>query len=338
MYANRVFCLFIILASLALCAGQRPGAAFLLIPPSARATGMAYAFTAISNDANANYYNSAGLVFLQSPSVTASYLGYLVDLWPNPHYAYCAISYPLVRSAWGFDIAFFTPQEVEKHDYQGVYLGTELVLRIAPKLCYARRFGDHFALGMAWKYVYLRYFPQYPGRMPELGWPTNYGTGQSWAFDFNVLYKAVHNMSIGAVLHNIGPAIHYTESGATDPLPRLLRLGVAYVPLDNKHFECTVSCEITKILIGIFANEDNTFWQNLKYELDSAWKGIGIELLGYRIFSVRAGYFYDREGRREGFTFGLGVSINGLKFDIGIDEIIYDFPTQNRTVSLQYKF
>jgi hypothetical protein len=173
--------------------------------------------------------------------------------------------------------------------------------------------------------------------MPELGW-TNYGTGQSWAFDFNVLYKAVHNISIGAVLHNIGPAIDYTESGATDPLPRLVRLGVAYVPVDNKYVKCAVSCEMTKILVGMFANEDNTFWQNLKYELDEAWKGIGLELLGYRIFSVRGGYFYDYEGRREGFTFGLGVRVKNLEFDIGIDENIFYFPAQNRTVSISYRF
>jgi hypothetical protein len=338
VYANKVFCLFIILASLALCAGQRPGATFLLIPPSTRASGMAYAFTAISDDACANYYNGAGLAFLKSPSVAASYLGHLVDLWPDPHYAYFAISYPLVKSAWGLDLTFFTPGKIEKRDNQGVYLGTELVWRIAPKLCYARKVADHVSLGVAWKYVYQRNVLQDPWHMPELGF-YYYATGQSWAFDFNALYKARHNMSIGAVLHNIGPAIQgHTLGGATDPLPRLLRLGVAYVPMDNKYVKFTVSCEITRILVGMFANEDNTFWQNVKYELDETWKGIGVELLGYRILSVRGGYFYDREGRREGFTFGAGMSIKDLEFDIGIDENIFDFPTQNRTVSISYRF
>ncbi|MGB7054659.1 MAG: hypothetical protein WBE28_05000, partial [bacterium] len=139
--------------------------------------------------------------------------------------------------------------------------------------------------------------------------------------------------------HNIGPDINYTESyKEADPLPRLGRLGVAYVPVDNKYIKCTLSCEITKILVGVFADEENTFWQNLKYEFREAWKGIGLELLCYGIVSARGGYFYDYEGSREGFTFGVGLSIKGFEFDVGIDEDIFDFPTQNRTVSLSYKF
>ncbi|UCG91560.1 MAG: hypothetical protein JSV97_10835, partial [candidate division WOR-3 bacterium] len=45
-------------------AAQRPGATFLLIPPGAQATAMAYAYTALADDASANYYNVAGSAFL----------------------------------------------------------------------------------------------------------------------------------------------------------------------------------------------------------------------------------------------------------------------------------
>jgi hypothetical protein len=311
----------------------QPGATFLLIPPSARATAMAYAFTAISDDAHANYYNGAGFAFQESPAITVSYLGYLTGLSPDQHYAYFGMSFPLVNSAWGFEFAFFTPDEVEKRNFEGVYIGTELVWRIAPKISYARRVSDHMSLGIAWKFVYERYVwdPRW------LGWVST--NGKSWAFDFSVLYRPLHNLSIGAVLHNIGPDINYTdEYPGTDPLPRLCRLGVAYVPVHNKYIKCTLSGEITKMLVSMFANEENTFWENLKYEFDEAWKAIGLELALYGIFSLRAGYFYDCEGKREGITFGMGIAVKSFALDIGIDEDIFDFPTQNSTVSISYRF
>jgi len=294
---------------------------------------MGYALTAIADDAFANYYNCAGLVYLGSPTITASYLGYLCNLWLDAHYAYLAISYPVGNSGLGFDFTFFTPDEAEKRDSLGHYLGTERVWRIAPRISYARRLIDRLSLGVAWKYIHERYHgdPYWWG-----GWYDSRGV--SWAFDFNVLYKPLENLSIGAVLHNIGPNIKYTMSGATDPLPRLTRVALAYVPSDNRYIKCTLCIEITKILVGMFADEDNTFWQNMKYELDAAWKGFGLELLCYRVFSLRGGYFYDFEGRRDGFTFGLGAQIKGFALDIGIDEVIFDFPTQNRTVSVSYRF
>lgn len=294
---------------------------------------MAYAFTAISDDACANYYNGAGLAFLESPAITVSYLGYLTGLSPDQHYAYFGMSYPLVNSAWGFDFTFFTPGEVEKRNFEGIYIGTELVWHIAPKISYTRRVSDPVSLGIAWKFVYERYVwdPRW------LAWVT--ANGKSWAFDFSVLYRSLHNLSIGAVLHNIGPDINYTDDyPGTDPLPRLGGLGAAYVPVDDERFKCTLTCEITKILVGMFANEENSFWENLKYEFDEAWKAIGLELAFYGIFSLRAGYFYDYEGWREGITFGMGIAIESFALDIGIDENVYDYPTQNRTISLSYGF
>jgi hypothetical protein len=297
---------------------------------------MAYAFTAIADDAAANYYNSAGLAFSKTPSISASYLGYLTNLLPDDaHYLYLGMSYPLVNSAWGFDLTFVTLGEAERRDYQGHYLGTALVWRIAPKISYARRVIDLLSLGIAWKFIYER-FIWYPGFMPELSWSDT--DAKSWAFDFSLQYRPINNLSIGAVAQNIGPDFTYELSGATDPLPRLTRLGIAFVPLDSKNIKCTISGELTKILVGLFADEDNTFWQNLKFEFDTAKKGIGLELVFFRMLSLRTGYVYESEECLQGFTFGGGIEYRNFRLDIGIDELVYDFTTQNRVVSLSYHF
>ncbi len=88
--------------------------------------------------------------------------------------------------------------------------------------------------------------------------------------------------------------------------------------------------------------------------------GIGLELRFVRLASVRLGYFEDIVGQRGGivvkdamgftrhvsllrqivqprpgeavgwgFCWGVGVEYSGLKFDVGVDENIYDFPTRN---------
>jgi hypothetical protein len=106
MYARKISYLLIAVESLAFCV-DRPGATFLLIPPSARANGMAYAFTAVSDNAYANYYDNAGLAFLESPMFTVTYLGHFTGLAPDQHYAYLALGYPYLiastsRSRAGF--------------------------------------------------------------------------------------------------------------------------------------------------------------------------------------------------------------------------------------------
>lgn len=318
-------------------AAQRPGATFLLIPPSARATGIAYAYTAICDDASANYYNAAGLAFLTSPKITANYFGYLTGLSPDMHYVYCGLAYPLSKSAWGFDAIYFTPGEIAKIDEMGNYLGEVVVWRLALKINYSRRVSNNLSFGIGAKFIKQQYFLLDP--WIHL-WPIGIdgSTGSSWAFDFNARYEVLPRLSLGTVIHNIGPNISNTETGSSNPLPRLFRLGVAYTPIENKYFSCSLSGEVTKVLVGMFAQEENSFWENLKYEIKEAWKGIGLEFAFYKIVSVRGGYFYDYEGMRKGFTFGGGINIKNFELDMGIDEKIFDFKTENRRVSLSYTF
>jgi hypothetical protein len=110
------------------------------------------------------------------------------------------------------------------------------------------------------------------------------------------------------------------------------------VPVEYENIHVVLSGEITKILTGMFADEDNTLMENLKYEFKEAWKGIGTEMTFYKTLCLRLGYFYDYEGQKIGLTFGGGIQFKGLRFDIGIDENIYDFNTTNRKFSLSYNF
>jgi len=320
-------------------AARRPGATYLLIPVGARQGGMAYAFTAIADDASANYYNAAGLAFLDSPQITGTYLGYLLGLHQDMHHVYVAAAYPFGKSCVGLDFIYFTPGKTSVVNPDGTYLGEYVAWRIAPKISYARRFNEKTALGLSWKFIkqqdcmYWWWDPWLDSNGLDRG-----GTGVSFAFDFSALYRILPNLSVGIGFHNIGPDIVYTESGASDPLSWTLKSGVAYVPIDNDKIAVLISGELTKVLVGMFADEEKSFWQHVGYEFDEAWKAIGLEVTIHRIVALRGGFFYDKEGVREGFTFGIGLSYAGISLDIGIDEHVYEFETENRRISLSYKF
>lgn len=317
---------------------QRPGACFLLIPPSAKATGMAYAWTAIADDASANYYNAAGLPFLQAPSMTINYFEYIPDLHREMHYIYLGATCAINRHCLGGDFIYFVPEVVDVVNALGEYIGTYTIYRTAIRFNYARKFSDNISLGLGLKLINEHLFPSWIiERMPELGIDLG-GTSLSWASDFNLLYKIKPYLAMGLVLHNLGPGIYYTESGGSDPLPLLSRLGLAFKPLEMENISITLSTEMTKVLVGMFANTENSFGENLRYEFKEAWKAVGIDVKYYRMLSLRTGYFYDYEGQRIGWTFGGGIKVLNLEIDVGIDEDVFDFETQNRKLSLIYTF
>jgi hypothetical protein len=135
-----------------------------------------------------------------------------------------------------------------------------------------------------------------------------------------------------------------------------------------------LTTDITKVLIGMFAVDppevdSMSFGQELGYEIGESWRSLGMEVSVYReILTLRVGYFFDKSGARGGFvleednstehvglfpflfgsqegkltkvgvTFGAGVKYAGFQLDVGVDELIYDFPTANRKFSLTYTF
>jgi hypothetical protein len=132
--------------------------------------------------------------------------------------------------------------------------------------------------------------------------------------------------------------------------------------------------DITKVLIGMFPYDTPEadsipFFRELGYEIEDSWRSLGMEVSIYReILTLRVGYFFDKNGARGGFvleednstehvglfpflfgkqegtlekvgiTFGAGIKYAGFQLDVGVDELIYDFPTANRKFSLTYTF
>lgn len=334
---DRLLTLLLISLSIA-GAAQRPGVVFLLIWPGARATAMAGAFSSIADDATACYYNQGGLAFMDKQSITLQHAPWLSGLHQGMYYEYGGFIKPVKNGTFGLTIIYLTTGPTDVYDKDGNYLGTYTTFDIASSLNYGIKISPTLGFGAGWKFIYSYLVaPWVFGRMPDLGIKSG-GIGITYAFDTGILYKPFEFGSFSVALQNIGPNIGYTESGAKDPLPYTLRLGLKVQPVNSKVIKILFTGEITKVLVGMFANPNNTFFENLKYELQEAWKGVGLEINYFDFVQLRGGYFYDFEGKRIGFTFGGGIKASGFSLDVGVDEAMYDFKTTNRKFSLNYQF
>jgi hypothetical protein len=317
---------------------QRPGAVFLLIWPGARPTALAGAFASISDDPTACYYNQAGLAFLDNTMITLQHANWLPALQPDMYYEYLGAARPFDFGTLGFDIIYLTTGKTQVVNQEGTVLGEYTTFDIAIGIDYASKLNNRLGLGIGWKIIYSYLVPSWViERMPELGIEQG-GTGITYAFSGGVLYKPFDFLSLASALQNLGPDIGYSESGSHDPLPYTLRLAAKFNPVKSQVFRITLTAEITKILVGLFPNEDDSFFENLQYEIDEAWKSIGLEIDYYDFVSLRTGYFLDQEGARKGLTYGGGIRVSRFSLDVGIDQAIYDFSTSNYKFSLGYSF
>jgi hypothetical protein len=312
---------------------------------------MAYAYTARIDPCLSNYYNAAGLAFSEAPAITGEYLGYIPGFHYNMHSAYVAGSFPAGKNVWGFDGTFLSLGTTEVRDTIGTYIGEYLVWRCAVRVNYAVKITDNCACAFGLKTVRQKY-------QLDLWWewPLLHGYGSpgidpsttalTWAIDGNFLYRVLPYLDIGCVIHNIGPDMYYIDdsgfgwwpSSGFAPLPYVFRLGMACALVQLDNVTGILSTDYTKVFTSMFRG-DCSFWEHAKYEfVTEPWKGVGMEWTVYDIVTVRGGYFYDGEGKRSGYTYGAGVSYAGLTLDIGIDEDIFDFKTENRRISLTYKF
>ncbi len=354
---------------------QNPGAVFLMIWPAARPTALGGAFTALADDASTVYYNQGGMGFLEGTQATLMHANWLPGLYPGMYYEYAGVTHQLGdRGTAGVNVIYLTTGETDVINERGEFLGRYTTFDVAVAGGYGTKVLPNLGVGFSAKFIYSFLVPDWVWEvMPELGISAG-GTGISWAVDAGALYKPWEFLNAGVAVSNIGPNISYTSSGESDPLPRMLRVGLAYYPVYTEHFRVGLVPEINKVLVGMFYNPKGTktFGTMFQEELRDAWKSFGLEgtfRADPLALSARVGYFEDLTGARGGIVveregsspehvgvwdvltrkglgsfksmglcFGGGIEYAKFKFDISIDQMIYDFPTSNYKFSFSYQF
>jgi hypothetical protein len=223
-----VLLLFVILLTLpALAAGQAgTDIAVLEAGVGARALGMGSAFTAIADNADAPYWNPAGLGLVASSEITTMQTRLSTDA---DHY-YVSFVQPALGGTVGFSwiqvgLGNITQTSSEVNNNNQVQnLGTFSYFSNAYLLSYGKNLNDHIFVGLTGKYL--------TSDMSGIG--GGQATGYSVTPGLLLRLSTVHNPLSTSPMFTIGlkldDAFNQQQwgTGTTENVPPKLRLGLAY--------------------------------------------------------------------------------------------------------------
>jgi hypothetical protein len=317
----------------------------LMIWPTARSTALAGAMTGLADEADATYYNPAGLAFQTTARADLTYASWLPGLYPGMHYASAAgggpLRLPFLRGRRAFvagSLACITLGAMNIYDRSGRLFGRVNPRRGAAGVHAAATLSDNIAVGLGAKLLTSRdaippwpYLSQSPFRGPAFGLEHG-GTCTDVAFDVGMLYRPTEKISLGVAISNIGPDVTYyprlpgeVESYCA-ALPLMAKAGLAWTLVENHHLGLRVMPELTKVLSGALRDTTGTktFGRKLGDEWKDAWKALGIEATAFNLVSLRLGYFEDVTNQRggivlekEGQTYHYGFWDTVTRKDLG---------------------
>lgn len=303
---------------------------FLMINPGARQGGMGEAGAALADDANAIYWNPAGLAFQYADpekdhrgEVTLMHVNWLPGFnFSDLYYDYAAARYYLEDiGTLGLSVQFMNYGENTQTDDQANVLGTFASNEVAVTGSYGLKLNQTMGLGVNLKYILSRLSPV------KVGAEGGEGVGSTFAIDLGYLWHPNFlnkRFSLGANLANVGPKMTYIDKEQADPIPTNFRFGLAYRLLNSEYNRFTLVYDFNRLLVpSDSTKKDDSF---LSY-LFSAWgdgdlvkrmsHSIGAEYWYSNLIALRAGYFYESPeyGDRQFYTFGGGVRIAFLGVD-----------------------
>ncbi|MCS7229452.1 MAG: type IX secretion system outer membrane channel protein PorV [Candidatus Kryptonium sp.] len=314
--------------SLVYAQGGDAAVPFLLIAPDSRAGAMGETGVALADNANAIFWNPAGLAFQRGTEITFTHAKWLPQFSSDLSYEYLSAKHYLsvIDATIGANITFFNLGSFERRDENNTYLGTFKAFEYAVTLAYAMKLTQSLGFGLNLRYIHSQLAPF--GTAEEQG----RGVANGVSFDIGFLFREYifgRRVSAGFNLSNLGPMIHYIDREQADPLPTHLRVGFAFDIIQTKYNNLTATVDFGRVLVRRYPGE-NRKPDPLPKSLITAWGehaslrkvtiGTGVEYWygSPRLIALRAGYFYEspRAGGRRFATFGAGVrySIVGVDF------------------------
>ncbi|MCB0289220.1 MAG: PorV/PorQ family protein, partial [Calditrichaeota bacterium] len=288
--------------------GQRVGTAaaqFLKIGVGARAIGMGESYVAVANDAEALYWNPAGIVLFERPVVFFAHNQWLVDT----RLEFAGAVYHLGQgNSIGAAITYLhTEDMVETTELQP--FGTGRMFGFSDFLfsfTYARKMTDQFSFGLSTKFMQetiadlkMRGLLFDLGIYYKTGWKsTRFAVavsnfGRDLTPDGTVRYRTLSNDEV---------AVTSFQSFAP---PILFRIGLAGELLDQQDHRLTASMQL---------NHPNDNSENLNWGVEYWWKGM---------FALRGGY--KTAQAEESYSLGFGLNFPITMADFKLDYAFTDF-------------
>lgn len=321
---------------------------FMRISPDARSGAMGDVGIAISPDANAVFWNSAKLPFIedQTAGISLSYTPWLASLDVNDIHVINANGYYKLSDdqAVSGSIRYFSLGETS---FRETATGPEVLgnpQEFAIQAGYSRKLSDVFGLGVNLKYINSDLAD---GQIPA-GGSNVIQAGNSVAGDINTYFNPDESgnadWAFGATLSNLGAKISYVEESTNeDFLPTNFGLGASVgLNLDEIN-KLSFALDANKLLVPTPDGVTDNSWreESVINSIFSSWGdapgGFSEELKEFQMslgaeydynqqFFGRAGYFYenDDKGGRQYATLGAGLQYKSSNFNFA-----YLFATNN---------
>jgi hypothetical protein len=347
---------------------------FLRINGDARSGGMGDVGIALSPDANAAQLNGARMAFIEQDfGVGLSFTPWLRSLVNDIYLTNLTGFFKIKDNAGGQTIhaslRYFSLGEIQYTDDIG-----NNTIQVHPNefyidAGYARRLGDIASVDATLRFIYSEIAPD-AGTNTESVKP-----GIAGAADISTLIDKTwgekssdrkHELLWGLCLSNIGSKITYTSNVTKDFLPANLGIGFGYkLHLDEKDYNTIgIYVDLNKLLVptpnspvGGTPSSPNGYEYSSKQanespitglitsfydapggaseELKSIIAQVGAEYYYRKMFSLRAGFFYENpyKGGREYMTVGAGI-----KYSVATLHFCYNVPVTSQHNPLDNSF
>ncbi|MEI7661322.1 MAG: type IX secretion system outer membrane channel protein PorV [Bacteroidota bacterium] len=330
---------------------------FLTISPEARSGGMGDVGVATTPDAYSMFWNPAKYAFIDKPlGFGVSYVSWLHALVSDIGLSSVAGYYKINdKQAIAFSLRYFSLGSIQLTSDVGTELGTTNPNEWAVDATYSRKFSHEFAGAVAGRFIWSKLVPvDFNNSGARAG--TSIAADVAIYYHHELEMKSVSGASIdfGLNISNIGQKISYSNAKTTsDFIPTMLRLGPSFNLDIDDYNRFSLSFDLSKLLVptppiykkdsvtGQFIYENGnkvidkgmnpdvsvvkgmiqSFYDapyGFKEEIQEIDVAIAAEYWYNKLFSVRAGYFYEskHKGDRQFFTIGAGLRYNvfGLDF------------------------
>jgi len=325
---------------------------FLTIAPDARGGGMGDVGSSTSPDAYSIFWNPAKYAFIDKTfGFGIGYVPWLRGL-VNDIGLSSLVGFGKFgdKQAIAGSLRYFSMGEVTFTDWIGTELAKVKPNEFALDFTYARKFSREFSGAVAARFIYSNLVPINYASGNEVR------PGVAVAADIAIYYHhpmeikglAGSSIDFGLCISNIGNKISYSNTSTLkDFIPATLRLGPSFTMDIDDYNRLSFAVEFSKLLVPtppvydtavgpdgekvILKGMDpdvspiqgmiQSFYDapyGFKEELQEINVAIAAEYWYNKLFSVRAGYFYESKykGDRQFFTLGAGLRYNvfGLDF------------------------
>lgn len=328
-------------------------ALFLRIEPDSRSAGMGNTGVAVADNANAIFWNPAGLAFQEDTQVGLTHANWLPEFDAGLFYEYAVGTYHAEGiGTFGGHITYLNLGDIEVRNDAGLQLNVERSYEVAIGASYGRKISERFGVGGSTRFIYSKLSPDTE--------EVEDGQASTVAVDLASLYRTAPfelagtptTFSAGLNIANIGGGMTYNED--KQAMPTTLRLGYALTFDFDEYNSLTLANDYTKQLSNVDLRECNrggssqsdapdvctdpdtwftplfTSWSSQPGEADSnsdpellsvaeqITMGVGVEYWYSGLFALRTGYYYEnpKNGNREFLNFGAGLRYNIVGVDI----------------------